>query len=202
MSLKDELLGAPRAAPPYQLLLPPDWAAFEPDEQTQSLLLGEAKARFREAHRPDLAAQMMRMATQAFSQMRRNDTIAFYMHRPGQSDDVLPISITVSHRVAPDGQNFDRTVSELIRSQGAQPFDAAKVMIRWAKETVHEVDGERIATHTIAYLTPIPGSMRREALQFAAVVSHPVGMDAESGILRSYILACDAIMATFAWLPE
>lgn len=202
MSLKEELLRTVAAAemPPYQLLLPAGWAEYTPKEATQKLLLDSANARFRAAHRPDLAAQMQRMVAMAFDQMRRNETLAFYMHAPGEDEAVLPISITVTKRRAPDGQTFDATAADLIRNHGAVAFTDDRSMLRWVKDSTHELERERVATLAISYLTPIPGTQRREVLQLAAVIPHPLGMDPESELLSSYAFACDAIVSTFTWL--
>ena len=60
MTLRDELLGATAAAPAFTLVLPSGWAEYDADERAAEALGELARRRLREAHRPDLLAQVRR----------------------------------------------------------------------------------------------------------------------------------------------
>lgn len=203
MSLRDELLGAAaQAVPGYRLLLPPGWDEYRPTESTEADFLKRADAPFRAQNRPDLSAQFRSMLKQAFASMRRTEVLAFYLKLPENDELPLPLSLTVSKRTAPDGGILDPQVAELIREHEAQPLNDDRSMLRWEKGNTHVFGGQRIATRTVSYLTPVPGTARRQALQFAVVVPHPFGMDPEGTPLEQYIFIGDVIMSTFAWEPQ
>jgi len=202
MSLKDDLLRVDSPTPEFRLLLPPGWKQYLPDELTEQELLREAKVRLRDAHRPDLAAELIGMTRRAFEQMRRSESLAFYMGLPPDENNVLPLSITVSKRIGPNGGTLDGQVADLIRTKGALPLNDDQVMIRWETQQTHTVGRDKITTQTISYLTPIPGTARREALLFVGVVPHPIQLSRHDEVIESYIYACDVIMSTFAWGPK
>jgi hypothetical protein len=199
MSLKDDLLKSERPIPEYRIMLPPGWTEYLPDNITEQELLREAKIRLRDAHRPDLAAELVGMTKRAFSQMRRTKALAFYMGVPPDEGNVLPLSITVTKRVAANGFTFDSEVADLIRNQGATPLNDDQVVLRWETSQTHTVGRDKITTETISYLTPIPGTERREALMFVGVVPHPFELSRHDSVIESYVYACDVIMSTFSW---
>ena len=201
MSLRDELIGAPRTLPPFQLVLPSGWREYPADDPSEHALLEQASARLRSQHRPDLNAQLIRASRDAFARMRQSNTIAFYLQTEAPDDQVLPISITASRLVAPDGGTLDAQVSDLIRNHGAQPLNDDLVLIRWQVSSTRQLSDERVGSLAISYLAPIPGTMRREGLQFVAVILHPVGLDADDPGVARLAFVCDAIMSTFAWMP-
>ncbi len=199
MSLKDDLLKSDRMVPEYRLMLPAGWKEYRPDSMNEQELLRDAKIRLRDAHRPDLAAELVGMTKRAFSQMRRTNSLAFYMGLPQDEAAVLPLSITVSKRVAANGLTLDSEVADLIRNHGAQPLNDDQVVIRWETSQTHTVGRDKIATETISYLTPIPGTERREALLFVGVVPHPLELGRHDSVIEAYIYTCDVIMSTFSW---
>ncbi len=201
MSLRDELIGASRTLPPYQLVLPAGWREYSADDESEQALLEQANARLRSQHRPDIAAELTRASRDAFARMRQAGTIAFYVQTEAPDEQVMPISITASRLVAPDGGGLDAQVSDLIRNRGAQPLNDDFVLVRWEASSTRRLGTERIGALSISYLAPIPGTMRREGLQFVAVILHPVGLEADDPALAKLTFVCDAIMSTFAWMP-
>ncbi|GLI27940.1 hypothetical protein ARHIZOSPH14_21820 [Agromyces rhizosphaerae] len=202
MSLRDELLGTGPEVPPYQLVLPPGWVEHAPDAAGEQAMLARASDRLRHQHRPDLNAQLRTLARQAFADLRRLDAVAYFVQESAPEDAIMPMSITATRMTAPDGGTLDAQVSELIRSHGARALNDDRAMIRWVRSGTNELNGERIGAHTVSYLTPIPGTRRRSALRFAAVIAHPVGMAATEHPLAGFIHTADAIMGTFAWIPR
>jgi hypothetical protein len=201
MSLKDELLGAPRTLPPYQLVLPAGWREYAAHDDSEQALLEQASARLRSQHRPDLNAQLLHASRDAFARMRQSNTVAFYLQTDAPEDQVMPISLTASRLVAPDGASLDGQVSELIRNRGAEPFNDDMVLVRWQVSSTRQLGEERVGSLAISYLAPIPGTMRREGLQFVAVILHPVGLPADDPGVAKLAFLSDTIMSTFAWMP-
>ncbi|WP_353807404.1 hypothetical protein [Agromyces sp. SYSU T00194] len=202
MSLRDELLGTRPEVPPFQLLLPPGWVEHAPDAAGEQAMLSRASDRLRRQHRPDLNAQLRSLTRQAFADLRRLDAVAYYVQETAPGDAIMPMSITATRMSAPDGGTLDAQVAELIRSHGARALNEDRSMIRWERTGSHELNGERVGSHTVSYFTPIPGTRRRSALRFAAVVTHPVGMAPTEHPLADFIFVADAIMGTFAWMPR
>ncbi len=201
MTLRDALDPSPTAAPDWRILLPSGWVERTPDAETEQELSAPAVERMRGAHRPDLNAQLRRLTRDAFARMRSQGTIAFYHQVEAVEGQILPISIIVSRLVSPTGGPLDDQVADLIRNHAAAPFDDARTMIRWSTASVIESSGERIGLRTIGYLTPIPRTHRRAALQFTAAITHPATLVHDDPSLIKLEFVCDAIMGTFGWAP-
>jgi hypothetical protein len=204
MSLRDELLGIPASTSPgYRILIPAGWEEYRPTEETERDFIKRADAPLRSQNRPDLSGQFRSMLRNAFASMRRNEVEVFYLKLPEREDEIpLPLSITVSRRVAASGTTLDTEVAALIRSQGAQGLNEDKTVLRWVSESTQSMGMEKVGTTTISYITPVPGTGRRQALHFAAVIPHPIGMEQEGTLLGEYIYMADVIMSTFAWEPQ
>ncbi|MBT2498642.1 hypothetical protein J7E25_06000 [Agromyces sp. ISL-38] len=199
MSLRDELDRSPDLPPAWRIMLPAGWVERAPDAETEHELTAATAARMRAAHRPDLNAQLRRLTREAFDRMRSQDTIAFYHQVAAVEGQIMPISIIASRLASPMGGPLDDQVADLIRNHGAEPFDDARTMIRWSTSSTMESGGERIGLRAIGYLTPVPRTHRRAALQFTAAITHPVGLADDDPSLIKLEFVCDAIMGTFGW---
>lgn len=202
MSLKDELLGRTAGREPgFALVMPAGWEQFGPDARSESALLKLASARLRSQHRPDLYGQLQVQVRRAFSGLRAKDGVAIYLQTEAPDELVMPMSITASRVHAADGASLDGQVAALIRDHGATRFAGSGSMIRWEKDAVQSMGAEKAATHTIAYLTPIPGTERRVAIQLTTAIVHPVELDPEDRLVLGFSEISDAIVSTFQWGP-
>ncbi|MEJ3404459.1 hypothetical protein WDJ51_06920 [Rathayibacter sp. YIM 133350] len=199
MSLKDELLG--RAVPGFGIVLPAGWEEFRPDAQAEAALVARAGARLKPAHRPDLYGQLRAQLHRAMEDLRRRDGIALYLQTDAPEGLVMPMSITATRVRAQPGMSLDSQVVSLIRDHGAHPLGGDSSMLRWEKDDVQTIGADRAATHTLAYLTPVPGSARREAVQFTTVIAHPIDISPEDDVVRSLTAVSDTIISTFQWVP-
>ncbi|MFB8387755.1 hypothetical protein ACFC3F_11515 [Microbacterium sp. NPDC055910] len=201
--LRAELRGEP--APPipeFAVVVPSGWDEFAPTDAAQTELLDKAIERARQAHRPDLAAQLRAYTGRAFAGMRSAETLRFYIQTDSWSDDVvLPLSITASLRRPPAGSTLDAVVTDLIRTKGAVALYDDKRFVRWQSRSTLGLGAGYVQQLSTAYLTPVPGAQRTVALQFTAVVAAPADdtVDLETPFVRSMFDLTDAIVSTLVW---
>jgi hypothetical protein len=201
--LRAELGGSrPTPDPEFSLVLPSGWEEFAPTDAVERDLLDRAKARMQEAHRPDLFAQLRAMTGRAFAGMRSATTVRFYAQTQAWGDElVLPMSITASIRTAPGGGTLDAVVADLIRTKAATALHDDKRFVRWESSSPIAVGTATVEQYTTAYLTPIPGSERRRALQFTAVAAAPGDGSVprtDPFVVQMFALT-DAIVSTLRW---
>lgn len=201
MSLRDELTGSARASvPPFVLLLPPGWVSVEPTRERFDELLASVSARLRAQHRPDLDARFRALVQRTTDEFLRRDPVRLIHQASVPSERMLPLAITASRVVGPGGATLDAQVGELVRTRGARPLDDARVVMRWSTDSSHRIDGGTVRTRSFDYLVAIPGTGRREALVFTAVVPLAAGgehLDDETA--DEFGLLADAILSTFRW---
>ncbi|MFA4840293.1 MAG: hypothetical protein WC580_01130 [Agrococcus sp.] len=187
--------------PDFDLRLPPGWARQAPDAETQERMLAGVRSRMMQAHRPDLFARAQSMLSDSFGTMRRGDVVACFT-ASAQADDTLwlPASMLASVRRAQPGATLDDVVRHAIRSHGATALDDTKRIVRFERDELQSVGDERARVLTVVYLTPVPGTHRRRALQLTATISRPVDMDADDPIIDGQRLLFDACVLTLRWL--
>jgi hypothetical protein len=187
--------------PEFTMELPPGWARHAPDRATQQLLLAGIKTRMMQAHRPDLFAQAQSMLKDSFEAMRRGDVVAFFSATE-QGDDTLwlPASILASVRRAQTDVTLDEVVRHAILEYDAIALDDARRIVRFERDALETVQDEQVRVLTVVYLTPIPGTQRRRALQLTATISRPVDMEADDPAIDAQRLLFDACVSTLRWL--
>ena len=112
----------------------------------------------------------------------------------------LPLSITASLAEDPFGGTLDRQITGLFRERDAVFLDDDRRIVRWeaARGPAREVDG--VAAHFVDYLTPIPGTERRRALQFTAVIPLPENPDdGDRDVVVRLVALSDLIISTLTW---
>ncbi|MGR2752996.1 hypothetical protein [Agromyces arachidis] len=201
MSLRDELVGAARrAVPPFVLLLPPGWVSVAPTREAFDDLLASVSGEMRAQHRPDLDARFRALVRRTADEFLRRDPVRLIYQASVPRERMLPLALTAARLRGPDGTTLDAQVGELVRTRGARPLDPDRVVLRWSRESSHRVDGGAIRTRSFDYLIAIPGTGRREALLFSAVLPLAAGgeeFDAEAA--DAFGVLADAIMSTFRW---
>lgn len=198
-SLKAELRG--ETLPEFVMTLPHGWVRRAPTDDVREEMLTAAKRRLMQAHRPDLYGQTVGMVTKLFSEMQRMETVAFF----GPAQDApesafLPATLTASVRRGPNGESLDEMVAQLIRREGATALGADKRFLRWDQETSETMDGTRVATTTVIYVTPIPETGRKRALQFTLVITHDPDAAGDEEFVQGLKGLFDAHISTFTWL--
>lgn len=201
--LANDLRSALGAAPDpdFAMELPPGWARHAPDDTTQRAMLAGIRTRMMQAHRPDLYAQAQSMLSESFETMRRSDVVAFFSAtEPGDGTLWLPASILASVRRAQPEVTLDEVVRHAILEYDATALDDAKRIVRFERDALETVQGESVRVLSVVYLTPMPGTHRRRALQLTATISRPVDMDADDPIVDGQRMLFDACVSTLRWL--
>ena len=115
----------------------------------------------------------------------------------------VPVSILASVTQGTPEVSLDRMVADAIERRGARALDGSRHFLRWADERTVELTGESLGAHTVVYLTPIPGTNRRKALQLTATLAHPVDVDPTPIRRWRRGSSCStAASPTFAWTGE
>jgi hypothetical protein len=202
-SLRQEL-GGRAGVPDFRFVLPAGWTTYDTSEQTEQELLAKARARLREAHRPDAYAILAGHVEKALAAARKQG--AFMMIMAGDEAppwSVVPVSILATVTHGTPEVSLDRMVADAIERRGARALDGSRHFLRWTDQRTVELTGESLGAYTVVYLTPIPGTKRRKALQLTATLAHPVDVDPLSDPqMTAWLELLDGCVATFAWTGE
>ena len=202
-SLREELGGGP-AVPDFRFVLPPGWTTYDTTERTEKELLAKARERLRQTHRPDVYAILAGHVERALAAARKQG--AFMMIMAGDDAppwSVVPVTILATVTQGTPDVSLDRMVADAIERRGARALDGSRHFLRWSDERIVELSGESMGAHTVVYLTPIPGTGRRRALQLTATLAHAVDVDPRSDPqMTAWLELLDGCIATFAWTGE
>lgn len=197
-SLEAELRG--ESLPHFTMVLPAGWERNEPNDQARDEMLAAAKKRLMQAHRPDLYGQTTALVKKVFAEMRRVETVAFFAPGENAPDSArLPATLTASVRRGQNGESLDETIAGLIRREGATALGGDKRFLRWEKDSIESLEGTKVATTTIIYLTPVPDTGRRRALQFTLVITHNPHESGDEEFVAALAALFDAHISTFSW---
>lgn len=201
-SLREELGGGRDGVPAFRLMLPPGWSILDTSAQTQRELLQRAATRLAGVHRPDAYALLAEHVERALDAARAQG--AFMMIVAGEEAppwSTAPISVLGTVTRGTPAVSLDRMVADAVERRGARPLDGSRHFLRWTDRRTVELSGESLAAYTVVYLTPIPGTQRKEALQLTATLAHPSDVDPEDdALMRAWLSLLDAHIATFGWI--
>lgn len=183
------------------MMLPPGWVLYDTSERTERALLEQAKVRLREAGRPDTYALLSEHVKRALVGARKQG--AFMMIMAGEEAPAwatVPISILGSIVKGTPAISLDAMVADAVERRGARALHNSRQFLRWVDERSVELSGESAGAYTVVYLTPIPGSRRKQALQLTATLVHPTDTDPTSDTaMKSWLELLDAHVATLSW---
>lgn len=199
-SLRAELGGG--SDPSFQLALPAGWVKREVSDAERDELTAAMRGRLMQANRPELFARMRPLMIEAFRGMAEADVVAFYTPGTGVEDALaLPASMTATIRRAAPGETLDALITGLIRTEGATALLGDKRFLRCERNGEHTMDGERVAVTQIVYLTPVPGSGRRRALQFVVTILRPWDVPIDDLPLTMMRALFDLSVSSLIWIP-
>ncbi|UFU07090.1 hypothetical protein [Ruania halotolerans] len=189
-----------RPDPEFELDLPPGWSRREPDDATLQSMLSDLKQRLMQAHRPDMYAQMKTLMEQSFDDMRRGGVLAFFSATdPGPDTLFVPSSINASILTAEPGRSLDDVARTLFRDHGATPLFGDKRTLRAEKEKTVRIGTDTLISHSVVYLTPVPGAKRRRALQLMVAFARKPETAPDDPWLDSMRVLFDSCVSTLRW---
>lgn len=192
-------LGAP-PDPEFDLELPPGWTRSVPDDATLRSMLAAARQRLMTAHRPDLYAEVRTMLEASFDEMRKHGVVAFFSATEAGEDTLfVPASLNASIRTAEPGETLDDLVRGLIHEHGATPLLGDKRTLRVEHEQTVRPGTDTIVSHSVVYLTPMPGSRRRRALQLVAGFARAPQTPSDDPSVERMRALFDACASTVRW---
>lgn len=200
-SLRAAMLGGDTVGvPPCRMILPDGWIAVTPDEASKADLIDKARRRLAEAHRPDLYGQLRPLVDQAFTQLDRLDAFVVLMAGPDAPEwAFLPASVIGTIVESTAERPLSATVTHAIADYGAIPLGPNRQIVRWIRPGTVTIQTERMATTTLVYMIPVPGTQRTRAIQFTVPIAHPVDVPSDDDAIQRWVALFDAHIATFMW---
>ena len=106
-------------------------------------------------------------------------------------------------RSADPGTTLDDLVRTLIRDNDAQPLLGDKTTLRFETEQTRRLGTDTIISHSLVYMTPIPGSRRRRALVLVAGFGRPIDQPSDSDEMHALRFLFDSVASSLTWrAPE
>lgn len=185
--------------PEFVIDLPAGWSRRDVNSGSEELLLASLKNQFMKAHQPQMYGPMKRLVSEAFEGMKKSGAIAFYAPLDAPKGTLLiPVSIVARVRRAEGGASLDSYVRTLIQQRSAEPlFDDARIL-RYEEKTEVRIEGEIFNNSSTTYLSPIPGSARKRAVEFVgSVISHP--RDENADMISAQQSLVDICVRSLRW---
>lgn len=182
-------------------MLPPGWTAHDVSKKTEEQLLGQARQRLMPSQRVDLLGSLQAQVAAALSAARDNGAFLMVMPGPETNENLFaPASMLAMVREGTADYSLDDVVTNIVQERGGIALDENQRILRWTeKRTAQTLDGE-MGAFMVFYLTPVPGSQRRKALQLALTIAHPTSVEPDTDeMLRSWVTLMDAHVSTFRW---
>lgn len=202
--LRAELLGGTGArslVPPYRMLIPAGWQAYDMSVEDESALTGAATARLRSAGRADLAAGLTRQVQDALASLRQQKAFCYALAGEASPTWVLgSASLIGTRRDATPELPLDAIVQNAVTAHGGAPLGGDERFVRWTERRTATIDGEVVATTMLNYMTPIPGSRRTQAVHWVVNVAHAPELAEDDPALMAWNLLFDTHVASFTWV--
>ncbi|PRB10338.1 hypothetical protein CQ047_07640 [Microbacterium sp. MYb72] len=200
--LRSELLGRRGATiPPYRMLLPPGWDAYDLSEQTEKELVKRATTRLRAAQATEaLTLNLSRQVRDALASVRAQNGFVYAF--AGESAPTWALgsaSLIGIKRAATPEAPLGRVVENVIANQGGVAVGEGHRIVRWTERRPVSMDDVDAVSFMINYLIPIPGSKLTEAVQWTVTVAHEADLPEDDPVLELWVALFDAHIATFTW---
>lgn len=182
------------------MTLPPGWTRRPVDEATLQDMLAGLRQRLMKQHQPEAYANLSALVKQSFLAMQKDGAFAFFSATEEDDSTLwIPASIIASERRAEAGQTLDDLARMLIREYDATPLHEDKRTLRFERERQVRLGTETVISQSVVYLTPIPGTGRRRALQLVAGFGRPPGEAPDDPLLLQMKHLFDTCVSTLRW---
>jgi len=202
MSLRD-LLGA-RPDPEFELSLPQGWERHEASPESQSLIekrLSRQLMRVGSADAMQAFGVLRNMLRQSMDEMRKQNVVGYFAPSGADLSTPFPVpaSIIATIRSAPSTEEMDGYIKRLILEDGAEPLGKNRALLRVERENVRgEGDAEVVLSSTL-YVTPVPGTRRRRALELLAGYGRPTDIPRDDEQIEFVHTFIDLMVASLRW---
>lgn len=167
--------------PDFVIDVPAGWSRRDVSSDSMDSMLESLKTQFMQAHQPAMYASMKRLVSEAFAGMKQSGAVGFYapVDAP-EGTFLMPASIIARIKRADGGASLDSYVRSLIDQRSAEQLFGDPRILRYEERTAVRVEGEEFINNSVTYLSPIPGSSRKRAVEFvASLISLPRDEDPE-----------------------
>lgn len=197
MNLREQL--GVSGDPDFVIELPSGWSRRDIGPDSMESMLESLKRQFMQAHQPKMYGAMKRLVGEAFDGMKQSGAIGFYAPVDAPEGTlIMPASIIARIRRGDAGAPLDGYVRSLIDQRNAKPlFDDARVL-RYEESTEVRLEGETFVNNSVTYLSPIPGSARKRAVEFVASLISLPGSENPAWIAGQKSLI-DLCIASLQW---
>jgi hypothetical protein len=199
VSLREELgAGAP---PEFTIAVPRGWERVPVDEGGRTQLEQRLSSRMMQVGRLDLMIELRRMLRENLSVMAEHGAVALFMplDPDGLGQTGAPTSITAYLRKGEPGAELDDYARQVIQRFGAAPLYDDLRTLRFETESTRDVDGTPVVLSTTHYLTPMPGSRRRRAVELLATYGRPESMPRDDERVVGLHVLFDVCASSLRW---
>lgn len=201
-SLRD-LLGA-RPDPDFELSLPKGWERHEASIESQSLIEKRMSRQLMKLGTVDAMqafGTLRSMFRQSMDEMRKQNVVGYFA--PSGEDLAtpfpVPASIIATIRSAPSTELMDGYVKRLILEEEAAPLAKNRALLRVERENVRGEGGAQIVFSSTLYITPVPGTRRRRALELVAGYGRPLDIPRDDDQIQFVHAFFDLMVASLRW---
>ncbi|CAN7207344.1 hypothetical protein LJR042_000594 [Microbacterium maritypicum] len=200
-SLRAELTGnSGTMIPPYRMLLPPGWEAFDLSEATERDLIRRADARLRGAQNTTFGPVLAGKVHEALEGLRARQGFAYaFAGEAAPSWAIGAATLVGLKRSSTPEATLEQLVESAIRHHAGIAIGEGQRIVRWTERREVSLDGEDVASLLINYLIPIPGTRLTEAVQWTATVTHEADLPADHPNLTLWTALFDTHVSTFTW---
>lgn len=161
--------------PDFVIDVPEGWSRRDVTSDSMDSMLESLKSQFMRAHQPAMYTSMKRLVAEAFEGMKQSGAVGFYapVDAP-EGTFLMPASIIARIKRTEGGASLDSYVRSLIDQRGAEQLFGDPRILRYEERTAVRVEGDEFINNSVTYLSPIPGSSRKRAVEFvASLISLP-----------------------------
>lgn len=198
-----ELLGAP-ADPEFELSLPTGWERHDASPESQALIVQRLRRRLMRAGGVDAMrafSALRDMLGQSMDDMRREGVVGIFAQSAADASTPFPVpaSIVAKIRSAPSAEAMDGYVKQLIVDEGAAALGRNRALLRVERERVHAEGDARAVLSSTLYVTPVPGTGRRRALELYAGYARPTDIPRDDEQIQFVHAVFDLMAGSLRW---